>query len=144
MTDAVATVAAPNAIEQITKGGGFYSSLKTETRAEKMAFLRAINNSQNLKDAVKAEPGLELHIVDIVLQNVEIANESTGVVEPSVRITLVTDEGKAYHATSVGIAQSLKQAFGVLGEPGSWEEPLEVDVAEERGRNGFRYLTLKF
>lgn len=141
MTDAVAVQNKADAtIAAINTGGGFYTSLATNSRADKMKLLKAVNNSLPLVD----QAGKSIKIVDVVLQSVEIANENTGTVEDSVRITLITEDGTAYHATSKGIAQSLKQAFGVLGEPNQWEEPLEVDVAEERGRNGFRYLTLKF
>ena len=146
MSDANTLVVRENraTVDSITQGGGFYSSLKTNTRAEKMAYLRAVNNSENLKDAVKAEKDLTLNVVDIVLQEVQIANENTGAIEDSIRITLITDEGVAYHATSKGIAQSLKQAMGIFGTPDTWDEPLVVRPVEEKGRNGFYYLTLKF
>ena len=128
------------AVGDITAAAGFYTSLNVASRADKMNLLKAINNSVPLVD----KAGSEIAIVDVVMQEVEIANENTGAIEDAIRITLIDADGTAYNATSKGIAQSLKQVFGVLGEPGQWEEPLEVGVAEERGRNGFRYLTLKF
>lgn len=149
MTDSTAVaVQAPAqaaGIAAITQSTGFYSSLKTETRAEKMAFLRAINNSENLKDAVKSNgKPLPLKIIDLVLQEVPLANEQTGIIEDAIRSTLITEDGVAYHATSSGIANSLKQALGVFGTPDTWDEPLEVVAQEEKGRNGFYFLTLKF
>jgi hypothetical protein len=136
-------VATQNKAEQTIAGidssAGFYTSLQTQTRADKMQLLKAVNNSTPLVEKV----GSEIAIVDVVMQSVEIANEA-GVIEDAVRITLIDAEGNAFNATSKGIAQSLKQAFGVVGAPGEWEEPLVVTVAEERGRNGYRYLTLKF
>jgi hypothetical protein len=144
MTDAVAVRQSGNSVEGITTNAGFYSSLATNTRAEKMAYLKAVNNSENLKDAVKAaKDSLDLKVVDVVLQEVEIADEA-GNISDNIRITLVTEDGTAYHATSKGIAQSLKQAFGVFGTPDSWQEPLEVTAIEEKGRNGYYFLTLKF
>jgi hypothetical protein len=141
MSNEVATQSsADSTIAGIGSSQGFYTSLQTTTRADKMAMLKAINNSTPLVE----KAGSEISIVDVVMQSVEIANESTGAVEDAVRITLITNEGEAFNATSKGIAQSLKQAFGVLGTPDQWDEPLVVGVAEERGRNGFRYLTLKF
>ena len=127
-------------IEEITQGAGFYTSLQMSTRADKMAMLKAVNNSKPLLDLRDQE----ISIVDVVLQSVEIANTASGELEPSTRITLILEDGNAYHATSKGIAQSLRQTFNVLGAPTTWEEPLVVTVAEEKGRNGFRYLTLKF
>lgn len=128
------------AVGDITEAKGFYTSLQVSSRADKMNLLKAINNSVPLVD----KAGSEIAIVDVVMQEVEIANENTGTIEDAIRITLIDADGTAYNATSKGIAQSLKQTFGVLGTPETWDEPLVVTVAEERGRNGFRYLTLKF
>ena len=147
MTDATAVVvreSTKQTVDTITQGGGFYSSLKTNTRAEKMAYLKAVNNSVNLKDAIKETPGITLKVVDIVLQEVEIADEKTEAITDNIRVTLVVEDGTAYHATSKGIAQSLKQAIGVFGTPDTWDEPLEVQPVEEKGRNGYYFLTLKY
>lgn len=128
------------AVAGIANADGMYTSLQTTTRAEKMALLKAINSSKPLLDVA----GEKLKIVDVVMQTVDLANETTGEVEDAVRITLIDPDGNAFHATSKGILQSLRQAIGVFGAPGTWEEPLEVTVAEEKGRNGYRFLTLKF
>lgn len=117
----------------------FYTSLRLDTRAQKMEMLRAVNNSAPLLEKV----GETINVVDIVLQGVTFTNEETGLVEDTVRTTLIDENGNAYHAASKGIAISLKQAFKVLGDPTEWEEPLAVKV--EEGRTGkYRYLTLKF
>lgn len=127
-------------IAEITEQAGFYTSLQLTSRADKMKMLKAINNSTPLLDQV----GKQIKIVDVVLQSVEIANDQTGLIENTTRITLIDDDGHAFHATSKGIAQALRQTFAVLGSPREWEEPLEVGVKEDRGRNGFRFLTLTF
>jgi hypothetical protein len=140
MSDTVATVEQSQGINEITAGAGFYTSLQLSTRADKMAMLRAVNNSTPLLDQV----GNSIKIVDVVLQAVDLANEATGVIEQTTRITLIDADGNAFHATSKGIAQALRQAFNVIGLPPTWEEPLEVGVKEEKGRNGYRFLTLTF
>ena len=140
MSDVEVVNKAASAISGVASNEGFYTSLQLQSRADKMAMLRAINDSSPLLDAV----GKEIAVVDVIMQAVEIANEQTGTIEDAARITLIDDKGEAYHATSKGIFQSLKQAFAVLGEPQTWQEPLVVKVLEEKGRNGFRYLTLKF
>lgn len=140
MSDVAVQNKANTSIADITTGAGFYTSLATGSRAEKMALLRVINNSTPLLDVA----GKDIAVVDIVMQSVEIANDTTGELEDAIRITLVDSDGAAYHATSKGIAQSLKQAFNVIGTPDTWEEPLVVTPVEEKGRNGYRYLTLKF
>lgn len=125
------------AVASISEDAGFYTSLQLTTRADKMAMLRAVNNSTPLLDIV----GKEVAIVDVILQVVDIADED-GTVTDAVRATLIDNEGNAFHATSKGVVQALKNTFKVLGEPGTWEEPLNVTVREEKGRKGFRYLTL--
>lgn len=129
-----------NALANITEAQGFYTSLSLNTRADKMKMLKAINNSVPLLEKV----GGEIKIVDVVLQTVEIANESTGEIEGAVRITLIDEDGNAFHATSKGIAQILRQTFNLFGDPTTWDEPLVANVIEKRGRNGFRFLTLDF
>jgi hypothetical protein len=147
MSDAVATIpAAKTGVDAITQGAGFYSSLSLKTRQDQMKFLQAINNAASLNDAATdaGKDGVALKIVDVVLQEVQIANEQTGVIEDGIRTTVILEDGTAYYATSKGIAQSLKQAFNVLGAPTEWDEPLEVSAVREKGRNGFFFLTLKF
>lgn len=133
-SDADATLA------QITESQGFYSSLALDTRAQKLTMLRAINNSVPLVDKV----GSEVAIADVVMQTVQIANEQTGEIEGSVRITIVDPDGNAFHATSKGLAQSLRQVFNLFGEPSWKDDPIKANVLERRGRNGFRYITLDF
>ena len=140
MTDALATHAPSNEVTKITEeDAGFYTSLQLNTRAEKMAMLKAVNNSLPLLDKV----GEEIAVVDVVLQAVSFPNDETGLIEDTVRTTLIDADGNAYHAASKGIAISLQQAFKVLGDPTTWEEPLVVTV-EQGNRGKFRYLTLKF
>jgi hypothetical protein len=149
MSDAVAVQTPVRAtVESITEAAGVYSSLKTNTRAEKMKYLQAVNSAKSLNDlATEAgKDGFAVRVVDIVLQEVDIANENTGELESGIRTTLVAEDGEAYYATSKGIAQSLKQVLhpSMFGTPDTWEEPLEVRAVREKGRNGFFFLTLKY
>ena len=140
MTDNVVAIKESNQVTKITEeDSGFYTSLQLTTRADKMAMLKAVNNSLPLLDKV----GEEIAVVDVVLQAVTFTNDETGLVEDTVRTTLIDADGNAYHAASKGIAISLQQAFKVLGSPDTWDEPLVVKV-EQGNRGKFRYLTLKF
>jgi hypothetical protein len=147
MTDnAVATQsAAGQGIAEITQGADFYTSLELSTRDDKLNFLRKINNSEPLVEQV----GNEIKVVDVVIQGVRIPNEATGMVEDTLRTTLIDEDGNAFHATSKGIAQILRQTFNTLGTPDLWidskgnRQPLEVKPVEKRGRNGYRFLTLE-
>lgn len=149
MTDAGVIATRPAAtVDSITAGAGTYSSLRTNTTDEKRKFLTLVNNAESLNDAATdaGKAGVPLKIKDIVLQEVQIQNETTGVIEDGIRATLVTEDGKAYYATSKGLVQSLKQALApnMFGTPDTWDEPLEVTAVREKGRNGYFFLTLKY
>jgi hypothetical protein len=141
--NAVATVA-DQSIAEITEGASSYTSLSLNTREDKLKYLNKINNSEPLVEQV----GETLKVVDVVIQGVRIVNEQTGTVEDTLRTTLIDVDGNAFHATSKGIAQILRQTFNVMGTPDSWLDnkgnriPLEVKPVEKRGRNGYRFLTL--
>lgn len=136
----IAVQASGNTVSQITDDVDFYTSLRMNTTAERMAVLRAKNKSVPLSDAI----GTKIPVVDVILEGVELANEQTGLIEKTVRITLIDKDGNAYHATSKGIAQSLRQVFKLLGDPTQWEEPFEVTPKEVRGRSKYPFLTLDF
>lgn len=127
-------------LASVTESQGFYTSLALKTRGDKMRMLNTINNSVPLADVV----GSEISIVDVVMQTVDVTNLDTGEYDGAVRTTLVCEDGTAYHATSVGIVQSLRQLFNIIGDPTSWGEPVKANVREQKGRKGFRYLTLDF
>lgn len=42
------------------------------------------------------------------------------------RIVLITDDGQSYSCTSVGVYQSLKRMFTLLGAPDTWTEPVKI------------------
>ena len=60
------------------------------------------------------------------------------------RVTLIDADGTAYVATSQGIFNSVRQLMSTVGHPATWARPIEVYAVEEKGRNNFRYLTLKY
>ena len=140
MSNAVEVSKGERTLASVTESQGFYTSLSLATRADKMKMLNVINNSEPLLEMV----GKQINIKDVVLQTVEIANPTTGEVESTVRITLVDEKGTAYHATSIGIAQSLRQLFNIVGDPETWGQAITANVLEKKGRNGFRFLTLDF
>lgn len=128
------------ALASITESAGFYTSLALNTRADRLRMLNTVNNSVPLVDEV----GKEIAVKDVVFNTVEITDPETGEISSALRSTLIDVEGNAFHATSNGIVQSMRQVFNMLGEPTDWDEPLKVRVLEKRGRNGFRFLTLDF
>jgi len=117
-----------------------YSTVKGDDKASKLKVLDAITNSESLSDHLR-EP---INLTDFVIQVIQMPDEKTGEINNVPRIILITDDGKAFHAISSGVLQSLRNFVGVLGEPGKSDAwPVSVVCDEVKGRNGYRFMTLK-
>lgn len=126
-------------LDAVTQGTGFYSSLALTTQKDKLSFLNVVSNSTSLQEKV----GETIAIKDVIISTAQFTDDETGEVTEGLRTTLIDADGNAYHASSKGIALAMRQVFNVLGEPGSWEEPLEAKVKQvQKGK--FRVLTLSF
>lgn len=117
----------------------FWSSIKGDTFAGKKSIAAALASATPLIDHLNEE----IPLADVIVQSVQIADEKTGEVITAPRITLIDSNGNAYNATSVGVLSSVEQFVNVVGEPSTWPEPLVVKAVEERGRRGYRFMTLK-
>lgn len=120
--------------------GAFYSSIKQDDFAGKKKVAAAITSSQPISDHLNED----IELVDVIVQSVQIADQDSGEVNDAPRVTLIDVSGNAYHATSSGLLSAVRSLISVLGEPGSWPEPVTVRAVEERGRRGYRFMTLKF
>jgi len=117
-----------------------YTSVKGVDKVAKLKVLDAITNSEPLADHLRES----FNLTDFVIQVIQMADEKTGEIGNVPRIILITDDGKAYHAISSGVLQSLRNFVGVLGEPGTGDAwPVAVTCDEVKGRNGYRFMTLK-
>ena len=119
--------------------GAFYSSIKNDSFSGKKKIASALASSTPLIDHLNED----IPLVDFIIQSVQIADEKTGELNIAPRITLIDENGNAYSATSIGVLSSVEQFVAVIGEPDTWEEPVVVRAVEERGRRGYRFMTLK-
>ena len=116
-----------------------YSSISgTDIEARKKVYT-AISAAQQLSDHL----GKTINLKDVIVQPVTSENEDTGEVDEYLRTTLIDADGTAYAAGSSGVASSLKNLFGVFGEPGTWTEPLAIKVVEKKGRKGFKFMSIE-
>lgn len=118
----------------------FYSSIKGDSFAGRVAIANAMSNSKPVMDVL----GETINLVDYIVQVVQIADDKTAEVNDAARVTLVDDKGMAYHATSDGLLSAIRTLNATVGEPSTWPEPLPIKVVEERSRKGFRFMTIKF
>lgn len=116
-----------------------FSTVQGDDFDAKKRTLAAITDSEPLADHLREK----IDLVDFVVQVVQMADDN-GEVSDQPRVILIDKTGKAYHAISSGILRSLQNYTGLLGMPNAWPEGgVAVMADEQRGRSGFRFMTLK-
>ena len=115
-----------------------YSSITGGDLATKKRIYSAITNAQSLADHLDET----INLRHVIIQPVTTENEK-GEVENFLRTVLISDTDVAYASGSAGIVLAIKTLFDVFGEPSTWAEALPVKIVEERGRRGYRYMTIK-
>lgn len=116
---------------------GFKSSIQGATREEQNLIYKAVTNAERLSDHL----GQRLDVTDVLIQPVELADPVTGEVDVNTRITLITEDRKAYTAISKGVETALKNMFQIFGDP-SWTPAIPLVAEKKRGNGGFEFMTL--
>lgn len=80
--------------------------------------------------------GKIIRVRDVIADNAVVYNDA-GIPVDTVRVILITDEGKSYTCVSVGIYNAIKKLIGVFGLP-TWEDPIALEVKQltRKGRDG--------
>lgn len=120
------------------KCGEMYTSLKSDSVADKMKLLAAMGQADKKGDDLEKEPML---VSDVLLHKVTVTSES-GDSADSIRTVLISPEGKTCAFVSEGIVSSLANVFQVFGEP-TWDKPLSLQAVMVKTRKGFRTYNLR-
>lgn len=118
----------------------FYSSIKGNDFQTKLKVAAALANSIPLSDHLNTT----IELVDVVVSPVDIEDEKTGVVSTVPRIVLIDSNGIAYHATSLGVFSSIETLIGIIGEPSTWDGPINTVAVEQKTRKGYKVITLTY
>jgi hypothetical protein len=119
-TELRTTVDVDAAIASLNDGtAGGYSSIKGNDFESRMAVAAALTSS-------------------------EAIDNHKGETTRAPRVTLIDDDGKAFHATSTGLLGSVRTILSVLGEPHTWPKPVPVRIVEKRTNSGFKVFTIEF
>lgn len=112
----------------------FFCSIPDDgKRATKIKIYNAINSAEtSLTDMI----GKPLDVVDVVAHPISLTDEETGEIIDTVRIVLITKDGKAYHGVSNGILNSLQKIFSIVGMPSWADDPVKMEVRQVKTRNG--------
>ena len=93
-------------------------------RSAAVAFYNATSNPVNkLKEHVNEV----LSMAHVSVECVEVTKDDAPegkTIAP--RIVLITADGQSYACVSVGVYQSLKRMFTLLGTPDTWTEPVQI------------------
>lgn len=111
-------------VSDVMNTGLGYTDLNLADRSAAVAFYNATSNPANkLKEHVNEV----LNLVHVSVECVEVSKEDAPddkVIAP--RIVLITDDGQSYACVSIGVYQSLKRMFALLGAPDTWTEPVKI------------------
>ena len=123
MTESENTGSAMMVSDVMSTGVG-YTDMNLADHAAAVEFYNATSNPANkLKEHVNEV----LHLVHVSVECVEVGKDDAPddkVIAP--RIVLITDDGQSYACVSVGVYQSLKRMFSLLGTPDTWREPVPI------------------
>ena len=88
---------------------------------------RNYNATSNPANKLKEHVNEVLSLVHVSVECVEVSKEDAPegkAIAP--RIVLITEDGQSYACVSVGVYQSLKRMFTLLGAPDTWTEPVKI------------------
>ena len=142
--DYTATASGGSDVRQAISGlnsvdADFYSTLTATSFAEKLALAKAINDSTPLDEAL----GVTFNLDQYIVQAVDIIDSNTGELVTAPRVTLIDDQGKAYHGTSKGLLTSIRNLNATIGDRSNWDGPIPIQVIKA-GVRPRAYFTIKF
>lgn len=126
-------------IANLTNGQtSVFSTISGEGFGPKAALLNALSNSVPVSENINKH----VELVNIVVESIDLANESTGEIETQPRVILIDADGTAYHAISGPIFKDVQRLLTIMGHPSTWNIPLPVKVI--KGGQGTRqYFSIK-
>lgn len=111
-------------VSDVMSTGVGYTDMNLTDHNVAVAFYNATSNPVNkLKEHVNEV----LNLVHVSVECVEVCTDDESeskAIAP--RIVLITDDGQSYACVSVGVYQSLKRMFTLLGTPDTWTEPMKI------------------
>ena len=114
-------------VSDVMNTGLGYTDMNLADRSAAVAFYNATSNPANkLKEHINEV----LSLVHVSVECVEVSKEDAPddkVIAP--RIVLITDDGQSFSCVSIGVYQSLKRMFALLGAPDTWTEPVKIKPA---------------
>lgn len=128
-----------NELSNMNKGQlGLFSTIKDDSFEGKAALLNALSNSEPISENLKST----IQLANVVVESVDMADESTGEIKAQPRIVLIDAGGKAFHAISTPAYRDVKRLLAIMGHPNTWPAPLPIHILQE-GQGTRKYFTVK-
>ena len=111
-------------VSDVMSTGVGYTDMNLADRSAAVSFYNATSNPSNkLKEHVNEV----LSLVHVSVECVEVSKENSPEEKTlAPRIVLITENGQSYACVSIGVYQSLKRLFTLLGTPDTWTEPVKI------------------
>lgn len=118
-----------------------YSSVKAETREEKIWLMNLLEGDEESGNGLKSHIGKQIEVQDVIFRPYDKVNEDTGHLEYGVLTYLITPDRVAYATSSKSVYFTMKQLMTLFGTPDSEEwENIKIQVKSKRGANGDQIL----
>lgn len=126
-------------IDRLKSGApALYSSFQGDDFATRKAQIQATTNSQPLSDHL----GKKIALANLIVQSADMVDEKSGEIRAVPRVILVDKDGNSFHAISGPLVRDLENVIGMMGDPGSWGQPLDISVTEQKGNGGYKFFKL--
>ena len=116
---------------------GFYSSLSIQNFADKAKLYNAISNPVHQTSDMIGETIL---VTDIIVELIDVTDDLTGETKQAPRVVLIDKGGETYQSVSVGIYNSIKRLFQIIGQP-TWPEGVPLKVRQIQKDSTRRVIT---
>lgn len=127
-------------IAELSTASVSYCSMQLDDIRDKLTAYNATSNAgHSLSDMI----GEEFLLRHVYVEAIQCINEQTGEVNTCPRIVLISPDGTAYQAVSMGVYGSVKKIFQLFGEPSTWTFALRCVARRVKTRRGFYTNTIE-
>ena len=128
-----------NELSNMNRGElGMFSTIIGDSFEAKVELLNALSNSEPISENLKTT----IFLTNVVVESVDMADETSGEIKAQPRIILIDKDGKAFHAISGPAYRDVKRLLAVMKHPQTWNAPLPIHVVQE-GQGTRKYFTVK-
>ncbi len=108
-----------------------WTSLAADNKIGKLAAMQ--DADYQLMTYFDDNPGSFINLKDVLIHNVQIADEDTGELIQQARTVLIDDKGKTYASVSGGVIGSLQKIFAIFGPP-TYIPPMKITARRVKTR----------